>query len=172
MNYYDIPSCPGYAATPDGHIVSKARRVPRGDNYMTIRERTLSESLHPNGHLQVGITLNGRSRSRMVHQLVAEAFHGLRPEGLETRHLNGDPTDNRPENLAYGTQSENMLDRVRHGTHNNAIKTHCPQGHPYAEFGRYRPKHRDRVCRKCRTEREVARQRRVRESRRVNPPYD
>ena len=30
-------------------------------------------------------------------------------------HLNGNPTDNRPENLRYGTHSENMTDMYRIG---------------------------------------------------------
>lgn len=49
------------------------------------------------------------------------------------RHLNGNPYDNRLENLAWGTPSENMLDKVRHGTHHNAIKTHCPRQHQLIE---------------------------------------
>ena len=50
-----------------------------------------------------------------VHQLVMLAFHGYPPAGMEARHLNGIPTDNRPENLCYGTHSENMIDMYRDG---------------------------------------------------------
>ena len=42
--------------------------------------------------------------------MVALAFIGEVPEGMEVLHINGNPTDNRPENLRYGTQSENILD--------------------------------------------------------------
>ena len=38
------------------------------------------------------------------------AFVGEPPEGMEVRHLNGDPTDNRLENLKYGSRTENILD--------------------------------------------------------------
>ena len=53
-----------------------------------------------------------------MHQLVMLAFHGPPPPGLETMHLNGIPTDNRPENLKYGTHSENVTDMYRKGKGN------------------------------------------------------
>jgi hypothetical protein len=65
-------------------------------------------SNHPNGK---------KAESRLVHQLVARAFSGQDcPEGYCVRHVNGDKTDNRIENLCYGSPSENSLDRRRHGT--------------------------------------------------------
>lgn len=71
-------------------------------------------------------------RTIKVHTLVLETFAGPCPPGLEARHLNDVSTDNRwPENLVWGTKSENMYDRVRNGGHHNAEKTHCPEGHPY-----------------------------------------
>lgn len=84
-------------------------------------------------HLYVNLRNDGgKRRTRYVHQLVLEAFVGPRPEGQEVRHLNDEPKDNRLVNLAYGTASANMHDRVRNGIHTNAAKTHCKFGHPYA----------------------------------------
>jgi hypothetical protein len=54
-------------------------------------------------------------RTRLVHHLVYAAFHGARDPGLDVRHLDGDPANNRPDNLAQGTRSENILDVVRSG---------------------------------------------------------
>jgi hypothetical protein len=68
-----------------------------------------------------------------VHVLVCTAWHGTRPEGLVCRHLDGNPTNSVPSNLAWGTVSENAFDSVRHGGHPEAAKTHCPQGHEYSE---------------------------------------
>lgn len=62
------------------------------------------------------------------------AFVGNRPQDMKhIRHLNGNPLDNRLDNLVYGTPSENAYDRVRHGTFRTryADKTHCDEGHPY-----------------------------------------
>jgi hypothetical protein len=61
----------------------------------------------------------GRGRTRTVHSLVAEAFIGPRPHGMEVRHINGVRTDPRRVNLCYGTRSENILDAVAHGTWNS-----------------------------------------------------
>ena len=47
---------------------------------------------------------------RTVHSLVAEAFIGPRPDGCVIRHRDGDPSNNRLDNLVYGTQSDNLRD--------------------------------------------------------------
>jgi len=52
---------------------------------------------------------------RRIAVLVAAAFVGLRPEGMEVRHWDGDPVNDRADNLVYGTPTENTEDRLRHG---------------------------------------------------------
>ena len=49
----------------------------------------------------------GRVSIGKVHQLVAYAFIGIRPNGMDIDHINGNNTDNRVENLEYVTKSEN-----------------------------------------------------------------
>jgi len=51
-----------------------------------------------------------------VHRLVAEAFLPEPLAGEQVRHLNGDKSDARAENLAWGSAAENAADRNRHGT--------------------------------------------------------
>lgn len=59
-----------------------------------------------------------------VHILVCIAFHGPKPKNKTmVAHYNGIRHDNRPENLRWATNSENMLDRRRHGTHLYAVGT-------------------------------------------------
>ena len=42
---------------------------------------------------------DGNAKMEKVHRLVLEAFVGPNPPGLECCHNNGDPSDNRVENL-------------------------------------------------------------------------
>lgn len=64
----------------------------------------------------VELRQEGRGQYIFVHRLVLMTFVGPLPPGQECRHLNGDRTDNRLSNLAWGTRIENMQDRKRHGT--------------------------------------------------------
>ena len=68
------------------------------------------------GYPTVRLSHDGRSVGVNVHRLVANAFLGPRPDGLETRHLDGNQMNCRANNLAYGTHQENGEDKVRHGT--------------------------------------------------------
>lgn len=65
---------------------------------------------HVLGYHIVTVALDGRSLTKTVHSLVAAAFHGPRPEGLDIAHGNCVKTDNRPSNLRYATRSDNLLD--------------------------------------------------------------
>lgn len=94
-----IPGHPQYQASSLGRI-----RSARG-----VLKPWVSNGL---GHLKVGLANRKRE---WVHRLVCLAFHGPCPDGMEVRHLDGDPANNRISNLRYGTHSENMLDRRRHG---------------------------------------------------------
>lgn len=80
------------------------------------------------GHLK--ITLRGKSV--WVHILVCAAFHGERPTPQhEVRHKNGVASDNRSENLEWGTRRDQRLDDVRNGVHYWAKRDRCSRGHEY-----------------------------------------
>lgn len=94
-----------------------------------VRGRILKASEGHRGHLEVDLSNGSHSRRYLVHRLVLEAFIGPCPEGKEALHGDGTPGNNRVANLRWGTKHENRMDSVRHGTHANAKKTHCKEGH-------------------------------------------
>ena len=142
-----IPGATRYRVSSLGRVESRARKEPR----------ILKACPARGGYVRVGITDDhGLLRYRMVHVLVLEAFIGPRPD-LECRHLNGNPADNRLDNLAWGTRSQNNLDRVRHGTHQHAAQTHCKWGHEFTPDNTYvytyKNGRKTRMCRTCRRKR-------------------
>lgn len=119
---------------------------------------------NPDRHVVITLSRGGGAKPKLarVHRLVLEAFVGPCPDGLEGCHNNGDPTDNHVTNLRWDTSSENMHDRVRHGVHTHARKTHCPRGHEYTTENTYEPPGRTRAgrvnrqCRQCVREKAAA----------------
>lgn len=144
-----IPGWEGqYKATTQGQIISYKKRVPKALSPAS------SKAIK---YLRVNLVSDNTRVTRYVHRLVLETFVGPAGPREETRHLNGDHTDNRLANLVWGTASENTQDRVRHGTHSMARKTHCANGHPYDEANTGVYKNKDggnhRYCRVCMRER-------------------
>lgn len=98
---YDVSDC--------GDVWSRPRNGKSG--------RLLKAQTMRGGYLAVGLCAGGRQQTLFVHVLVMGAFVGPCPAGLQTRHLDGDPTNNVwPANLTYGTAVENAADKVVHGT--------------------------------------------------------
>ncbi len=95
MNLKQHPSRPDIWVTPEGRVF-----------------RELAPSLDDGGYMQVR---NGNFRRRRG-VVVCETYHGTRPKGLVLRHKDGVPDNDHKDNLAWGTQAENMADAVEHGT--------------------------------------------------------
>lgn len=106
-------------------------------------------------HQAVSIGAHDR---RYVHVLVLEVFVGPRPTGYEACHNDGDVHNNAVKNLRWDTPSANQQDRIDHGTHHWARRTHCERGHEYTPENTYirrrtGPRYVEvseaRVCREC-----------------------
>ena len=152
QEWRDIPGWEGYyQVADDGRIrsVDRVTKRPQGD--LPIKGRAIRPAKNKAGHLWFNVCREGRRKKMYVHRAVATAFIGPVPDGMEVRHLDGDPENNRVDNLTYGTRSENMWDRVHHGRHPNAAKTRCVNGHAFdADNTYHRRNGRGRECRKCR----------------------
>lgn len=104
-----------YEVSNLGRVRSLPRTVPHIKGTRTIPGRILKLQTQPSGHLYVK-SFGGRGRGlAWAHRLVYEAFVGRVPEGLDIRHLDGNPKNNSPENLAVGTRVENAHDVYEYG---------------------------------------------------------
>lgn len=134
-----------YEVSADGRVRSLPRTTTRGI------ERVI-HFLKSGGYPYVTLYRENVARTRTVHILIAEAFIGPRPPGLDIRHLDGNCRNSVLTNLAYGTPAENSRDTVEHGHHRQTQVTHCPHGHTYDEVNTrwYRGRRSCRTCSKLR----------------------
>lgn len=140
----DVPGFEGtYWVSTEGRVLSRRRHRSPGGLLTPGSDRG-----YPTVALQA---LTQPRRTKHVHRLVAQAFLGPRPAGMEVRHLNGDAGDPRLVNLRYGTRKENAQDTLLHGHNYAANRTHCPRGHEYTPDNIYTlPSRNGRFCRECR----------------------
>jgi hypothetical protein len=108
-----IDGYPAYRVSRDGEIQSCWSRTV----HRTLTDVWLPlKPVHTRQYRTVNLCDGVRKRRRYIHRIVLEAFVGLRPEGMACCHNDGDPTNNRLDNLRWATFRENEHDKVRHGT--------------------------------------------------------
>ena len=113
-----VPSYEGkYEVSDQGRVRSLDRQCVGKDNRSEFHPGKI---LNPSkvirgGYLDVSLRDGEKRTHRTVHSLVAEVFIGERPHGYDVMHLNGDRTDNRVENLRYGTRKENLNQTYEYG---------------------------------------------------------
>lgn len=123
----------GYEGIAEVSSIGRVRTVTRvmtrsNGTRLTVKGHIKALTISTDGYLRTGLSRSGHTKTFRVHRLVAEAFLGD-GSGLEVRHLDGDPMNNRVGNLKWGTSKENSEDTMRHGRNYCANKTHCKRGH-------------------------------------------
>lgn len=101
----DIPGFPNYQASDEGHIRNKKTGH--------IKKPVASGR---GGHLMVYAGGGRRANKEYVHRLVALAFHGFPEHRRIACHIDGNPKNNSPQNVYWGTYSDNTKDSIKHGT--------------------------------------------------------
>lgn len=106
VTWRPIPGFSGYEASDQGVIRPTNPRYSRG------RGATLKPWIverHGRLAAYVSLHINGKRHKHLVHRLVALAFYGPAPEGMnDCAHANHDSLDNRASNLKWSTHADNV----------------------------------------------------------------
>lgn len=109
-----IPSFEGfYEISNIGRVRSVDRVLSHGRSRRGIMLKT---KISQSGHINARLCKNGAHHWKWVHRLVLEAFVGKGTVGDVCCHNNGQPSDNRVENLRWDTPAGNEADKITHGT--------------------------------------------------------
>lgn len=132
-----IPIAPNqdYMAGEDGLVYSRTKYAGFGRKDY-VDWYSLTGHLTGNGYLSISMCHKNKKVTANIHRLICMAFHG-QPTSMshQVRHLDGNPSNNLPSNLQWGTQAENWHDRRSHGTasvgekHWNAKLTDVERSH-------------------------------------------
>jgi hypothetical protein len=119
--YMAVVGFPGYRVGTDGSVWTCWRRRAFGQGkgtkfVLSDKWKQLKPELSK-GYWRVCLYRNGKSYRRRIHCLSLEAFVGPRPPKLMGCHNDGNRNNNCSDNLRWGTQASNLLDRIKHGTH-------------------------------------------------------
>jgi hypothetical protein len=96
-----VPEHDGYFASYNGLIMSIKRKRP-----IIMRQITSKD-----GYKYVFMYSNGIMKKVWVHRAVLSACRGFEEKELECRHLDDNPSNNRLENLEWGSRLENVNDK-------------------------------------------------------------
>ena len=107
----EIQGYPNYFVSDLGNVKTIDRKDTIG---RFVKGRILSAGLS-NRYLYVSLRNNMKSRSFMVHQLVAQEFLGHKINGMKSviDHLDNNPLNNKKDNLEIVTQRENCTRYVK-----------------------------------------------------------
>lgn len=96
-----------------------------------------------------------KGKMRRAHRVLFERVNGPIAPSMTLDHLCRNRPCVNPAHLESVTMRENIL-RGNSTSAQNAIKTHCPQGHPYSPDNTWvHTKRGTRICKQCRAEYET-----------------
>lgn len=91
-----------YEVSNDGRV-RRLRFINGSHNFEKIKE--CKQTLNTWGYMTVNLSKNGKSNTKRVHKLVANAFLG--ENNLQVDHIDGNKQNNNLNNLEYVTPKEN-----------------------------------------------------------------
>lgn len=119
VEYRDIPGFPGYRVGSDGSVWSCLTHGRKRLRKLSDHWHKLTPFVRKSGYCTVLLHNTEKAVTRYVHRLVLTAFVGLPPyDDSECRHFpDSTRTNNRLNNLSWGTQADNEADKVVHASH-------------------------------------------------------
>ena len=116
-----VPGYEGfYEASTEGRVRSVDRRYLDSSGRLQRHRGCLLTPLSAGPtrkYLKLRLHVGHERKTVSLHRIVAATFLGPCPAGMEVCHYDGDPRNNRVENLRYDTHWANIQDSIRHGTH-------------------------------------------------------
>lgn len=107
-----------YSVSSLGRVRSEPRTCPgKLGSTRTLPGVLRTPTADSSGYLHVCLGNGHGNRSFEVARLVAEAFLGPKPPGMQVCHNDGNRINNVVRNLRYDTREGNAADRLLHGTH-------------------------------------------------------
>lgn len=113
---------PGYEDTYEVSSQGRVRSIDRFVHFTDGRKRFFKGVVRAVyfddfGYPKTTLKKQGKNERVHIHVLVALAFIGPRPDGLQVCHNDGNPKNCRKGNLRYDTPTGNHADKIKHGTH-------------------------------------------------------
>ena len=104
----DILNFPDYQVSNLGRVKSLERKIVRKNNYIySQKEHIMKLTINKNGYYYVSLKKDNKTKTILVHRLVAQTFIP-NPDNLpEVNHINEDKMDNRYCNLEWCTNIYN-----------------------------------------------------------------
>jgi hypothetical protein len=106
-----------------GRVRSLPRLVKNGARMMAIKGRVLRPSHLADGYPRMVLNVEGKQHAKLVHRLVAEAFHADTRNALhrEVDHIDHDRSNARADNLRWVSHAHNLARRPGKRTHSGKI---------------------------------------------------
>lgn len=116
----------GYEGWYEVSNLARVRRARPGKG--TRVGQIIKQTLSMRGRRQVSLSREGEQHTLPVHVLVAHAFIGPRPDGMEINHIDFDCLNNSPDNLEYVKPIENIRHAYAHGQAERTTRRGSQQG--------------------------------------------
>ncbi len=110
-----------YEVSDDGQVRSTPRRGRAG---RVLKQNLVKMTNDERYYVSMSLGSKESVVNKAVAPIVATAFHGPKPDGMECCHIDGNGLNNHASNLMWGTHTENMAHTKLHGTNRPGSKSH------------------------------------------------